>query len=280
MISVLVLGHTGVFGRSLYSHLCQLDDIEVLGYSRSDITVANHSLTVPVTLHELLITYQPNVIVNCIGEYRNKSLFVKTNYEFVSLLLLLVSKSYLPHKLPTFIQLSSMGVLAPYAPIFATNDLNSYEFSKYLAENLIRTYSLFTPQKIILVQPSTILSVSSPFLRRLFLLYLLSPFNLVSSNLIIPCISIKKLTHLVSSIIACDASFNSSALLNTHLISKPYSLYFFHRLFLRYSRPYRFIASIRTNLPYYLLLPRSITKHIPCKPFSITLSRYKTLSSR
>ena len=280
MISILVLGHTGILGSALYAAFLKHQGIHVLGYSKSKTSISSSSCSTAFTLQQLLYRYQPNVIINCVGEYKNRHLFVKTNTDFIFHLLTSISDVYSRENLPTLFHVSSIGVLCPYRSDFSLTNLNQYESSKFLSERLIRVYSLYSPEKITIFRPSTILSSKSHFLLRLFFIFLLSPANLTSKSRIIPCISLSRLTRGIFISVLASLSVDPSPSISTCLLSRPYSLYFFHRFFKRYSHLYRCFSFIKCSFPFYNYLPHRFLQSIPCKPFSISFERYNEFLSQ
>ena len=277
MISILVLGHTGILGSALYAAFLKHQGIHVLGYSKSKTSISSSSCSTSFTLQQLLYRYQPNVIINCVGEYKNRHLFVKTNTDFIFHLLTSISDVYSRENLPTLFHVSSIGVLCPYRSDFSLTNLNQYESSKFLSERLIRVYSLYSPEKITIFRPSTILSSKSHFLLRLFFIFLLSPANLTSKSRIIPCISLQGYAwHIYFR--SCK-SVRGPVSFNFYCYCLGLILFISFIAFKRYSHLYRCFSFIKCSFPFYNYLPHRFLQSI-CKPFSISFERYNEFLSQ
>ena len=255
MTCVLVLGHTGRLGASVYSSLEKSQLHQVLGFSKTKISLPNVPSPNLNSLSAILTTYQPSIIVNCVGEHKRKKLFLSSNVNFTLQVVSMIFDIYTQTKLPLFIHISSIGALCPYHSSFSLLKLNSYESSKYIGERLLFLYSQFSSGNVLVLRPSTIIAPDSPFLLRLFLVFLFSPFNLVSKSYIIPSISLSRLTRYICTCISDASIFQSSSAIHTYPISRSYSISFFHRFFARKYFIYRFISKFKFTFPYFKYLP-------------------------
>jgi len=185
MKNIIILGSNGKIGKAFLS--CKKNYYNI----HSDL---DNKIDKLLSI-EFLKNNNVDLILNCIGSTKNKSLFFHSNF-FVPLSIAksLNKLSLINDKKIIFIHLSSIGVNDPYGRLSISQidlkveqrsflNFNKYEMSKCSADYVIRNL-LNKNEKVrtYILQPSVIIEKKSQFLKKVFFFLLLLPFSLPANS--------------------------------------------------------------------------------------------------
>ena len=128
MQNIIVLGHKGKIGKEIYNYLRKNKNFKIFVANKNNFNQISKYLT------------QVDVVINCVGEHKNKRYFIDSNYIFIKKILKSIK---LNNKCPILIHFSSCSIYQNtknnliYKNSKISSNLSLYPKSKMLAENYI-----------------------------------------------------------------------------------------------------------------------------------------------
>lgn len=222
-MTLILLGAHGLIGSALLESFHSTSDF--YSYSRTSgllLHSNNQSVSIDkhLSLEDALNLISPTVIVNCVGSSKTPADMKSANIDFIYSLSLFLSTWSYPL---TLYHISSMGVSGPYND-FNPSTLNLYETSKLCSEYFLSLASEVNPLlTFYLFRPSIVISNQSHFLRKLFYLFLLSPWSISSPSYSIPIIRLNTLSSFIFDVVSNGFPKDTLPFL-THQNAKLYTL--------------------------------------------------------